>query len=767
MENSRRNVAKPFDIEEILLLEEQTKYNTQFKNKKSLSLSDLTIDHTQSLKKTRSEPTSLAELKNKDHFSTLMFLSLNKDTGINDHNDASVQYHSQISYSNYQIDSYWDVNKYPTTKNQPKSLSLSDLTNDSPRQSIKVRSKSMPPTVTQPCSLSFSAENERASPSILLNLARAGDRDSLVDYECETDCETDSENYGDMDDGRKRRHVARKDEWKKNKAKRQRMLGEEYLGYSNPKNDKMQQNRVRAARQIGMTCTSEYCKKSKFRGCSCFDEETRRSLHHYFWKKLNWEQRKIYVRGLVTCTSTARPKKVNKSRREGTYQYFLQTNDLTKIQVCKNMFLNTLSLKSTAVQAWAKSTEFAELADQDKIEDNKGQRAINNQHVQDFLASLPKMPSHYARKETRKLYLEPCYRTLTDVYKAYKEYCTSINRSSVSRFTFEKQFHNKNLSLYTLKKDMCDVCIAYTEGNFDKHAYQEHIIKKNRAREEKEEDKKKAAAGDFTLLTMDLEAVKVCPYLTASALYFKTKLVCHNFTMFNLITRQCTCYWFTETAADLTASTFASFVIDYLERHCLPKQKPIIIFSDGCTYQNRNAILANALLNFSAKHNIGITQKFLEPGHTQMECDSVHSAIERKLTNREIHLPSDYVSATKEARASSPYETIFVDHLFVKNYADASTWVYKSIRPGRKAGDPTVTDIRAILYDKELKVKLHFDQEWISLPQRNKRNYFEGTYPPLYTSLIPISTTKYRHLQDLKQVLPSDCHQFYDTLPHC
>lgn len=77
-----------------------------------------------------------------------MFLSLNKDTGINDHNDASVQYHSQISYSNYQIDSYWDVNKYPTTKNQPKSLSLSDLTNDSPRQSIKVRSKSMPPSYT-------------------------------------------------------------------------------------------------------------------------------------------------------------------------------------------------------------------------------------------------------------------------------------------------------------------------------------------------------------------------------------------------------------------------------------------------------------------------------------------------------------------------------------------------------------------------------------------------------------------------------------------
>lgn len=33
-----------------------------------------------------------------------------------------------------------------------------------------------------------------------------------------------------------------------------------------------------------------------------------------------------------------------------------------------------------------------------------------------------------------------------------------------------------------------------------------------------------------------------------------------------------------------------------------------------------------------------------------MECDSVHSSIERKLKNREIHLPSDYVTITKEAR---------------------------------------------------------------------------------------------------------------------
>ncbi|CAG5036894.1 unnamed protein product [Parnassius apollo] len=265
---------------------------------------------------------------------------------------------------------------------------------------------------------------------------------------------------------------------------------------------------------------------------------------------------------------------------------------------------------------------------------------------------------------------------------------------------------------------------------------------------------------------MDLEAVKVCPYLTASALYFKTKLTCHNFTVFNLVTKHCSCYWFDETSADLTSSTFATFLIDYLERHCIPHQLPIVIYSDGCTYQNRNCVLANALLLLSKQHNVIITQKFLEPGHTQMKCDSVHSTIERKLKNREIHLPSDYVTITKEARSTNPYEAINVDHEFVKDYARPENMLYKSIRPGRKAGDPQVVDIRVIKYNiMTIEVKLGFDEQLIPLPHRPRLLASEAIYPPLHPNKIPITVTKYNHLQQLKAVLPKDCHNFYDTLP--
>ena len=60
------------------------------------------------------------------------------------------------------------------------------------------------------------------------------------------------------------------------------------------------------------------------------------------------------------------------------------------------------------------------------------------------------------------------------------------------------------------------------------------------------------------------------------------------------------------------------------------------------TYQN---ILANALISLDIRRNMVIIQEFLERGHTQMECDSVHSTVERKLRNRQIYAPAMYVEA--------------------------------------------------------------------------------------------------------------------------
>lgn len=579
--------------------------------------------------------------------------------------------------------------------------------------------------------------------------------------------------HGNQNDGRKRKLKANPKTWKKIKNQKLRMLGQEYLGYTKPKNTKLKQDKIRPARKLGSACNSEFCRKSQVRNCQKFNDEKRLEIHDNFWKQMNWDQRKVYVAALVSRRGTSRKTSENSSRREGTFDYYLPIDESQKLQVCRTTFLNTLSLGSYTVQSWVKRANCGiipcqEIQNVARVTTPRSgtQRKLLTAHS--FLDNIPKMPSHYARKESSKLYLEPTFRSLSDLYRKYKEYCALNEEPDISRFTFEKLFHEKNLSLYTLKKDMCDICSGHKTGNISISDYEEHTKRKNRARLEKETDKKKATSGEFILLSMDLESVKVCPWLTASALYFKTKLTCHNFTVYDLVSHQATCYWFDETAADLTASTFASFVIDYLERYCLPKHLPIVIYSDGCTYQNRNNIMANALLNFSIKHKVTITQKYLEPGHTQMECDSVHAAIERQLKNREIHLPSDYITASKEARRNpTPYEALQINFSFVKNYNDKSTWIYQSIRPGRKAGDPVVVDLRVIEYTKNgiINFKTNFDDDWNEMPGRPKK-IGSINYSPLRTAPIAIAATKFNHLQQLKEVLPRDCHLFYDNLAH-
>ncbi|CAG9834396.1 unnamed protein product [Diabrotica balteata] len=143
------------------------------------------------------------------------------------------------------------------------------------------------------------------------------------------------------------------------------------------------------------------------------------------------------------------------------------------------------------------------------------------------------------------------------------------------------------------------------------------------AREAKTLDNAISEKDEIIALTMDLQAIKLCLYVPPNKMYFKTKLSCHNFTVYNLKTRDVVCYWFSKDGNNqLKASTFVSCIIHYLEENCVTDSKtPVVIYSDGCSYQNRNNILSNALLNFAIKHNVLVFQKYLEPDHSPMECE--------------------------------------------------------------------------------------------------------------------------------------------------
>lgn len=460
------------------------------------------------------------------------------------------------------------------------------------------------------------------------------------------------------------------------------------------------------------------------------------------------------------------------SHRSATYQYNLIIKN-EKTPVCKTLYLNTLCLGEWSVKHWVDESMHGMVESaESRITKRPSQRDIFEEDkalMRKFLEELNKLPSHYCRKDTSKLYLEQTFQSYSQLHREYTKFCASQGKQSLCLSLLRKMVADMNISLFHPRKDQCNDCFKYKNKNLSEEVYDKHVKLKNRAREEKNIDKENAKLGHCFVLTMDVQAVKLCPHIPANALYYKTKLCCHNFTIYNIATHECTCYWYDEINADGQGSVYASFLIDYLTEHCInPDKRPIIIFSDGCTAQNRNNILANALLFLSEKHQITIFQKFLVKGHTQMECDSVHSTIEAALKHKEIYVPYDYVKVTQTARKKVPYIVKKPPHTFFLNYAHKSLMKYDSIRPGKAVNEPVVTDIRVLKYENgKIEYKLDFDEEFKELPRRPKNvDWTNEAFPKLFENQLKIQKIKYKHLQEIKEIIPQDYWDFYDALPH-
>lgn len=552
--------------------------------------------------------------------------------------------------------------------------------------------------------------------------------------------------------------------WKSEQEKCKRMRGQEYLGYQriNSKNRKLikpQQKRI-----LGPPCSSPNCRRTQLRACTEFPEEVRKQIFSDFWNSMDWNAKKACVQSLVDQTDPKYPRKTAENGKKATtFHYNLKLGGLRR-PVCKFMFMSTLGIRQKQLRLWVTNPS-PKIRERTVVKSASG--AERDIFAREFLASLPKLPSHYCRADSSKLYLEPIYACKMEVFKSYQTKCAENNKQALSRTTFLSVFREMNYGLYQPKKDQCDICTSHDIGNYDVELYSTHRLNVELARNEKTKDKAEALSGKFHVLAVDVQGVLLAPMLKASSLYYKTKLVVHNFTVYNLSTRQTTCYLWDETEGELVASVFATCLLDYLEAHFVDKL-PIIIYSDGCTYQNRNAILSNALLNHSMKKKKIITQKYLEKGHTQMEVDSVHATIQRKLKGKVISHPYDYIQICNSARMHpEPYNVKYMKYSDFRDFSQSKIHRYPSIRPGSKAGDPQVTEIKQLQYlpDGSMRFKLDHSSFWTQLP-REPRNHFPESFPVLYKARLPISKRKYQDLMDLLPVITTENHDFYKIIPH-
>lgn len=287
--------------------------------------------------------------------------------------------------------------------------------------------------------------------------------------------------------------------------------------------------------------------------------------------------------------------------------------------------------------------------------------------VRSHIKSFPLLESHYARKDSKKLYLASDLNQ-TKMYELYIEQMKSDypDHSPVLASMYKHIFCTEfNLSFHTPIKDACKHCakLEHSLDEKDQLEFKEHMERKTLAREEKDSDKIKAINDkSFKSFTFDLQAVLYSPCSNVSSFFYTRKFASYNLTFYDAAAKHGACYLWNEIHGNRGSDEVGTILLKHLRS--LPSTvSHVAFFSDSCGGQNRNRFIAT-LLKYAVTvlPTIQIIDlKFLEVGHTKMEVDSMHSVIERAKKNKNIFSPLEWPNIIRQAKRKDPYDVDIVE----------------------------------------------------------------------------------------------------------
>lgn len=222
------------------------------------------------------------------------------------------------------------------------------------------------------------------------------------------------------------------------------------------------------------------------------------------------------------------------------------------------------------------------------------------------------------------------------------------------------------------------------------------------------------------------------------------------------------------------ANEIASCLYEHLQTLPAPV-KNITFYSDSCPGQNKNSYVALMFAIFASAPNEieTIDHKFLEPGHTHMECDADHALIERKKkkTSIPIHHPRDWYQFIRTAGDKRIFQVHEMQQNSFKDYG-LTVKTKCSFRKINEDNERVIWhDIKWLRYTKSFgkvfyKNTLDVDEPFKTINIR-KRGFNELTYnslPCCYTEPIKINDAKKKDLLSMLELIDRNFHQFYKEL---
>ncbi len=148
--------------------------------------------------------------------------------------------------------------------------------------------------------------------------------------------------------------------------------------------------------------------------------------------------------------------------------------------------------------------------------------------MKNFLNSFSKYKSHYAREKTDENFLSSNL-TINMLSDKYIKQCSA---NPVSRWIFEKEFHELGLKIKSYKVDTCNTCdklaaqVMYASNEEEKtlkiQEQQVHHSTWEAAQKKKSEDAKEAKRNKkFEVVVFDLQQCLPTPHLQTSVVFYK------------------------------------------------------------------------------------------------------------------------------------------------------------------------------------------------------------------------------------------------------
>lgn len=399
------------------------------------------------------------------------------------------------------------------------------------------------------------------------------------------------------------------------------------------------------------------CEKCRFKCKDKFTEEQRLKMCKDFWK-LSYQRQKDFVLKAVMDTEIQRSRvrsKIRKVNRNVARSYFLE-NENSNVRVCRDFFCGTLSISySTVKTAFKHKGPTGVFSKKDERGTSKAANKTSDENIariKDHIESFPTVESHYCRKTSKRMYLDANL-SISKMYSLFLDKYKSDTLTKLPSLTTYKKVFGEcyNLSFFHPKKDQCQACEKGKETQNEN--YLAHLKRKDECSAAKSLDKERAIKEpNFMACTFDLQSVLQIPSSDISPMYYSRKLCAYNLTIYNAAPpNDAFCFFWTEIDGKRGSNEIGSCLYKYL--HQLPPEiKEVSFFSDTCSGQNRNKNISILFLHLVQVLNLDIIEhKFLESGHSYMEVDSMHSAIEKQKKNVPVYTIQDWLTIFRLARS--------------------------------------------------------------------------------------------------------------------